>query len=53
MKQKDIDNVNPSHFFKKRNQLPTEVVSAKSVNAFKNRLEKSIWNKSGYGIKKA
>ena len=86
---KEIDNVNPSHFFKKGmdkhatrgnpikifkpalhknlncrrnfftmrvinhwNQLPTEVVSAKSVNAFKNRLDK-FWNKSGYGIKKA
>ena len=89
MTLKEIDNVNPSHFFKKGmdkhatrgnpmkifkpalhknlncrrnfftmrvinhwNQLPTEVVSAKSVNAFKNRIDK-FWNKSGYGIKKA
>ena len=86
---KELDNVNPSHFFKKGmsrhatrgnplkifkpalhknlncrkhfftmrvinqwNELPTDVVNAKTVNVFKNRLDK-YWNKIGYGIIKA
>ena len=44
------------YFFTQRvinhwNELPTEVINAKTVNTFKNRLDK-YWNQSGYGITK-